>query len=191
LVNTSTPECTAIARAQPVSTMMCLSNFLITSTKSGFATPDTALHFSRRGRAGRRRRRSGSGFQNLKRRSWLLLLWVDTLATTLNRAVWIELYQVGSDNTLGTSDVTTAGDLLRAFGGILFRHHQVTGLAAVEWKPALRRRPELTVLASVLGRLGMVFFALDRLEAPSNTETTRDKGLSVNVKLEGHLGSLG
>jgi hypothetical protein len=166
---------------------MCRSDFLITGAKSVFAAPDTALYFSRRRSAGRGRR---SG-QNLKRRCGLLLLWVYALTTTLNRAVLVELYQVGSDNTLGTRDMTTAGNLLRALGGILFRHHQVAGLAAVEGKPTLRRHPELSVLASVLGRLGVVFFALDRLKAPSSTESTRDKGFSVDIKREGHLGILG
>lgn len=67
----------------------------------------------------------------------------------------------------------------------------MTGLAAVEGKPALRRHPELAILTSVLGRLGVMLLALDRLEAASGTESTRDKGFSVDVKLEGHLGSLG
>jgi hypothetical protein len=36
-----------------------------------------------------------------------------------------------------------------------------------------------------------MLLALDRLEAANSTESTRDKGFSVDVKLEGHLGSLG
>jgi hypothetical protein len=166
---------------------MCRSDFLITVAKSVFAAPDTALYFSRRRSAGRRRR---SG-QNLERWRGLLLLRVHTLVTSRNRTERVELYQVGSDDTFGTRDMTTAGDLLRALGGILFRHHHTARLAAVEGKPTLRRRPELAVLASVLVRLFVFLFALDRLEAASGTESTRDKGFSVDIKREGHLGILG
>jgi hypothetical protein len=64
-------------------------------------------------------------------------------------------------------------------------------LASIEGKPSLRGDPEFPVSTSVFVAVSVLFFALDRFKCICITKSTRDKGRSINIELEGHLGNLG
>jgi hypothetical protein len=174
-INTSTPESTTISRAHPVTTAAAIDDIIITVAVGVSVTEWAAIIFTlclfHLGRGSYRwsdydcRLRFRRSCKNRKLWSWFLLTRVNTLATTFNRTEWIELYQVGSNNTLGTSDMSAGSNLLRALRSILSGHNFVTGCAAIRLEPALWREPELAILASVLVRLVFLIFALDRFEA--------------------------
>jgi len=117
---------------------------------------------------------------------------VHTLATALHGAERVQLHQVRSDDTLGTSDVATHVDALRALAGVLLRHDLATGLATVERQPALRRAPEVAILGTVLGRAlllrargGLVLHFTD--DSP-RVRVRRYKSGRVCVEHGSHLG---
>jgi hypothetical protein len=162
-INTAAPERTTITRAACIATGAARVNVVITAAASVRLTEGTHLCLCLWRRCDRDRRSCRMSHwnslndlnrraENLKSRNRILLLGIDALATALHWAEGVELYQVGSDNTLSTSDVSACDDLLRALWSIFFGHHLMTGLAAVEGEPALRRDPELTILTSVLVR---------------------------------------
>ena len=62
--------------------------------------------------------RPSSGRENRDRSRSDLLTRVHTLVTSLHGAERIQLYQVGGDNTLSTSDVAARVDALRKLGSL-------------------------------------------------------------------------
>jgi hypothetical protein len=88
--------------------------------------------------------------KNINRQDAFFLFRIDTLATTFNGAEGVEFHQIGTDNTLGTSDMSTSINALRALEGFFSSHNLATGAAAVRSNPSFRRMPKFIILRAIL-----------------------------------------